>query len=134
MLLIKKATTIVILALVSYTPSCAKTQDCGSHKENWRVSECASSMYSQGLITEHQYVRYLALAIQMSDTSVDYYSLGITTGAENKLVAGKIRDPTFSRSVSLNYSPKGIYFTKRLIDLAANFSRGFPANKHHEQL
>ena len=49
---------------------------------------------------------YINRALDIMPADLDYYSVGLTTGSKNLLVAGKTRDPNFEVAYAASYNPK----------------------------
>jgi metal-responsive CopG/Arc/MetJ family transcriptional regulator len=121
----------VILVFTTITLCKTQTQhkveervvNCGKYAEDWRIAQCASSLKKDQLITKYAFNNFMDQAKAVGTSSVQYYSIGFTTGAEHKLVAGRIDDPKLKSGITFSYSPKGIYFDKKLMDLGHAFSK-----------
>lgn len=80
--------------------SCKKPA-CDKYAEAWRISICAGSLYKDECITRAVFNNYLALAQRIRTPATSLYAIGLTTGLETKLVAGRIDDPILAAGLAM---------------------------------
>lgn len=101
-----------------------KFTDCAEHQEDWKIAQCAAEQRRLGKISETIFRGYLQLTLSKTKSVNSYYSLGLITGVSTKLIIGRIPDPIFDASLSLEMNPQNMYFSKKTIDL--DYQIGLP--------
>ncbi|KAJ8673313.1 hypothetical protein QAD02_004575 [Eretmocerus hayati] len=83
--------------------------NCNKDTDDWRIAECAATQRSQELISKKTFNAYLRAATREgNDPDTTYYSMGLTTGAQQMIVAGTILDPEFNTQYSMSYNPRDL--------------------------
>nr|QTJ63675.1 capsid protein [Trichopteran jingmen-related virus] len=105
------------------TVNSEELSDCGKYNEDWRISQCASSLKQKKLISKFLYNNYLDMAKTKGASFTKYYSVGVAMGLENKFIAGTINDPKFETMYGFNIDPASLYFDIKLIDMGVYFDK-----------
>jgi len=101
----------------------ARERDCSKYDENWRISACASSLMKDGLISTDTYRDYLVLALDKTCDNGHFYGLGLTTGHDKYVLAGKMSKPILRSGLGVSYDPSEIYYEKVFLDLGVEFDK-----------
>ena len=96
-------TTLILPAMAI---SNEKYKNCGDHKDPGLIAQCAGSQYSTGIITDLTFASYLNKALDELPHHTMAYSLGVTTGTQQEVFAGKIKDPSSMRNFLLGITQK----------------------------
>lgn len=116
-------TLAVVIAGVRSKEMRSGISNCAKYKEDWRISECASGLKRDGLISKFLYNNYLDMAKTTGAATTTFYGVGITWGLENRLIAGSIKEPKFEKSVSMKLEASSLYFDTKLIDIGHEFDK-----------
>lgn len=97
--------------------------DCRKYSAIGTVLQCAGSQYTARTITNTTLLQYIDFVRDKIAPDTMYYSAGISTGTDIRVVAGVQKNPSFVKQVSMSIDPRKAYTQGYLFDMGISLRK-----------